>query len=189
MGKGKQLQLELLRHYFSIQGNVATLKLVYDTFSELINPNFGDVAIEKLNDKLFSDISEAVSLLPRKFKLDLQIVIKDFGDYTKEECRDIIKQNIYLAVYRSLKSNRRKLLGGCSIIATGALILVASYFLHNYNLWFDLINISGTLFVWEGVNMAFLERSIENKATRTLVKTIHDITIVGEDDALPPQYV
>ena len=177
MGKRKDLKMQLLRNYFSIEGNVATLQLVYDTFSELINPNFGDGNIEKLNDKLFSDIGEAVSLLPSKFKLNLHILIKDFGDYTLEECDKIIKQNIYLAAYRTLKENLRKLLSGGSLILTGAVILIVSYLLRNHELWFDLINISGTLFVWEGVNMAFLERSLENRATRKLAKHIKNITL------------
>ncbi len=177
---GKKLNLEILQKYFQIHDNVATLKLVYDTFSELINPNFGDEKIEKLNDKLFSDIKEAVNLLPPKYKLDLQIVIKDFGDYTLEECENIIKQNIYLVVYETIRSNNKKRVGGWSLIGVGALILLASYLLSDYNLWFDLINISGTLFVWEGVNMAFLERNHDTKENVLLARAIKDIKIVKE---------
>lgn len=183
MGKSKDLKMQLLRNYFSIEDNIATLKLVYDTFSELINPNFGDGTIEKLNDKLFSDIGEAVSLLPRKFKLNLHIVIRDFGEYEIKECEEIIKQNVYLAAYRALKENRKKLVSGWSLIGVGAAVLVVSYFLRNYNLWFDLINISGTLFVWEGVNMAFIERNLENRAVRTLARSIKTITIEGATDS------
>lgn len=182
MGKTKQLKMQILQHYFSIRDNIATLKLVYDSFSELINPNFGDGSIEKLNDKLFSDIREAVLLLPRKFKLNLHIVIRDFGDYTKEECEKIIRQNVFLTAYRVFKENRRKLLSGFSLIGAGAAILVVSYLLREYELWFDLINISGTLFVWEGVNMAFLERNLENRATRALARSIRNITIEGEQE-------
>ena len=179
MKTAKEMELEILQHYFSFEGDVATLKLVYDTFSELINPNFGDDKIEKLNDKLFADIREAVSILPRKYKLKLQIVIKDFGEYSKEECDNIIKQNVYLAGYRAMKKNNKKRLGGWSLIGIGAVILLASYFLRNYTLWFDLINISGTLFVWEGVNTAFIERNQENRETMALARAIKDIEIVG----------
>ena len=98
MKKSKELQMEILQNYFSIQDNIATLKLVYDTFAELVNPNFGDDKIEKLNDTLFSDIREAASLLPRKYKLNLQIVIKDFGEYSKEECEKIVIQNVKLLI-------------------------------------------------------------------------------------------
>lgn len=169
--------MRILEKYFSIRGNVATLDLVYDTFSELLNQNFGGDNIEKLNDKLLSDVYEAVSLLPRKFKLHLHIVIRDFGEYTQEECEEIVKQNIYLTAYRAIKTNNQKLASGWSLIGIGAAILVLSYFLRNYDLWFDLINISGTLFVWEGVNMAFLERNLEHQATRKFAKAIQAISI------------
>ncbi len=177
MGKRKDLKMQILQNYFSIQDNIATLELVYDTFSELINPNFGDSKIEKLNDKLFSDIGEAVALLPRKFKLNLHILIKDFGEYKREECDEIIKQNIYLAAYRTVKTNAQKLISGISLILTGAAVLVVSYLLRRHELWFDLINISGTLFVWEGVNMAFLERNLEHRTTRRLAKAIQNISV------------
>ncbi len=183
MTKKRQMQLEILKNYFTFEGNIATLNLVYNTFSELVNPNFGDDNTEMLNDKLFSDINSAVSLLPRKYKLNLRIVIKDFEDYEKEECRRIIKQNIYLAAYGTLKRRHRKITGGWSLIGAGAAILVVSYFLRNFDLWFDLINISGTLFVWEGVNMAFLERNLEDRAIRTLAKSINNLSVDGVDGA------
>lgn len=182
MRKNKNIQLDILQHYFTIENNIATLKLVYNTFSELINPNFGDEKTEKLNDKLFSDIKEAVSLLPKKYKLNLHIVIKDFGDYTKEECENIIVQNIKLTVYQTVKQSYRKRSCGLSLIGIGAIIILLSYFLNNKNneLLFDLINITGTLFVWEGSYMTFIEKGLENKAIKTLAKAINNITIEKE---------
>ena len=182
MSKRKEIQLEILQHYFTIENNVATLKLVYDTFSELINPNFGDDKIEKLNDKLFSDIKEAVSLLPKKFKLNLHIVIRDFGEYSQEKCEKIITENVRLIAYQTIKESNKKRSCGWSLIGIGAIIILLSYFLRNqYNeLLFDLTNIGGTLFVWEGSYMAFIERNLEYKAIKTLVKSINNITIEGE---------
>lgn len=179
MKQKENLSTKLLKNYFTIEGRNAKLKLVYDTFYELINPNFGDDKIEKLNDKLFNDIQEAVSLLPKRFKLDLEIVIKDFGNYQIDECDRIIRQNVYLVAYCAIKDNIKKRTIGFSLIATGAIILLLSYLLRDFDLWFDLINISGTLFVWEGVNMAFLERNIENKGLKNLARTIKNISVVG----------
>lgn len=182
MRKKKEIQLEILQHYFTVENNVATLKLIYDTFSELINPNFGDDKIEKLNDKLFSDIKEAVSLLPKKFKLNLHIVIKDFGEYTKEECENIITENLKLTAYQTIKESNKKRSCGWSLIGVGAIIILLSYFLRSQNneLWFDLINITGTLFAWEGSYMAFIERNLENRDMRTLAKSINNISIERE---------
>ena len=185
MSKRKELQMEILKNYFSFDGNVATLKLVYDTFAELINPNFGDDKIEKLNEKLFADIQEAVSFLPRNYKLSLHIVIKNFGEYKKEECENIIKQNVYLFAYQIVKQNNKKRASGWSLIGIGAAVLLASYFLRKYELWFDLVNISGTLFVWEGVNTAFIERSQDNKTARALAKAIQKITVESPTETKP----
>ena len=177
MNKRKEKQMQILKNYFSFEENIATLKLVYDTFEELINPNFGDDKTEKLNDKLFSDIREAVSLLPRNYKLDLQIIIKDYGDYTVEESERIIVQNIELFVYSIIKDNNKKRAIGWSLIGGGAIVLVISYFLQDKELWFDLVNISGTLFVWEGAYTAFIERNLENREAKKLASSIRNITI------------
>lgn len=177
-----KLNEQLLNNFFTIDGKVATLKLVYDTFEELINPNFGDEHIEKLNDKLFSDIKEAIDMLPTTYKLNVEVVIKDFGEYSHEECENIILQNIKLSAYMAAKFDVRHLRTGFALIGIGAAVLIASYFLHSanvkYDVLFDIVNISGTLCVWEGANTAFLERNIERKAIRKIVKIINSIKVV-----------
>ena len=157
----------------------ATLKLVYDTFAELVNPNFGDEHTEKLNDKLFADIKEAIEILPRTYKLNVEIIIRDFGEYSREECERIILQNIKLSTYLALKVGHGHLRNGLALIGIGAAVLIASYFLHSadYDILFDIVNISGTLCVWEGANTAFLERNIERKAIRKIAKTIQNIVV------------
>lgn len=177
-----QLQEQILSKFFSIEGIVATLKLVYDTFAELVNPNFGDERTEKLNDKLFSDIKDAIEILPKTYKLNVEIVIKDFGEYSHEECENIILQNVKLSVYLALKSGNRRFWNGLALVGIGAAVLVLSYFLHSseYDILFDIVNISGTLCVWEGVNTAFIERNLENKAARRIAKTLQNIVVLGD---------
>ena len=174
-----EIKEQILSKYFSIDGKVATLKLIYDTFEELINPNFGDANTEKLNDKLFSDIKEAIEILPGKYKLNVEIIIKDFGEYSREECERIILQNIELSVFMVLKSMGSHRWSGLALMGVGAAVLILSYFLNNakFDILFDIVNISGTLFVWEGANTAFLERSYELKATKKLAKTLQKIVI------------
>ena len=181
-----ELKEQILSKYFSIEGKVATLKLVYDTFEELVNLNFGDSHTEKLNDKLFSDIKEAIEILPRKYKLNVEIVIRDFGEYSREECEKIILQNIKLSVYLVLKSMGTHRWGGLALMGAGAAVLVLSYFLNSakFDILFDIVNISGTLFVWEGANTAFLERNYELKATRKLARTLQNIVVLADESSL-----
>lgn len=175
-----QLREQILGKFFSFEDKIATLKLVYDTFAELVNPNFGDERTEKLNDKLFSDIKEAIEILPRGYKLNIEVVIKDFGEYTREECEEIILQNVKLFVYMALKSGNKHLLYGLALVGIGAAVLIASYFLRSadYEILFDIVNISGTLCVWEGVNTAFLERRLEMKTTKRIAKTIQHVVVM-----------
>lgn len=177
-----ELNDQLLSKFFSIDGNVATLKLVYDTFAELVNPNFGDEHTEKLNDKLFSDIKEGVEILPRNYKLSVEVIIKDFGEYSREECESIILQNVKLSLFLALKSTSSHRWGGLALMGVGAVVLIVSYFLQTakYDIIFDIVNISGTLFVWEGANMAFLERNHTIKKATKMARALHNITVKSE---------
>lgn len=180
-----EINEQILSKYFSIEDRVATLKLVYDTFEELINPNFGDSTTEKLNEKLFSDIKEAIEILPRKYKLNVEIIIKDFGEYTREECEKIILQNIKLSVFMVLKSMSTHRWRGFALMGIGAIVLILSYILHSsdYDIIFDLVNISGTLFVWEGANTAFLERTFELRNTKKLAKALQNIVVLADESS------
>lgn len=180
----QELKEQILSKYFTINGNVATLKLVYDTFAELVNPNFGDATTEKLNDKLFADIREAVEILPRQYKLNVEIVIKDFGEYSRAECEKIIQQNIKLSVYLTLKSMAGHRFTGLALIGVGAVVLILSYLLHSsrHELLFDIVNISGTLFVWEGTNTAFLARNLELRNAKKLARALQNITVVAGEE-------
>ena len=183
--KKAEIEEEILSKYFEINDRVATLKLVYDTFEELINPNFGDTNIEKLNDKLFSDIREAVEILPRKYKLNVEIIIRNFGEYSREECEKIISQNIKLSVYLVLKSMVTHRWGGLALMGVGAAVLLLSYFLHSaeYDIIFDIVNISGTLFVWEGANTAFLERNFEMRSAKKLARALQHIVVLEDSSS------
>ena len=178
-----ELRNQILSKFFSFDGKVATLKLVYDTFEELVNLNFGDEHIEKLNDKLFSDIKEAINILPKTYKLNVEVVIKNFGEYSREECESIIVQNVKLSLYLALKSTGAHRWGGLALMGVGAAILLVSYFVQSakYDLIFDIVNISGTLFVWEGANMAFIQRNLDIKETKRMAKVLQNIVVLQND--------
>lgn len=177
-----ELQKQILNKFYSIDeaNKIATIRLTYATFDELVNQNFGDEHIEKLNEKLFKDINEAVNMLPIKYKLNVEILIKDYGTYNKQECEEIILENVRLSLYLSLKARDKMKISGWALIGTGALVLILSYLLKTtkYDILFDIINISGTLFVWEGVNLAFIQRNSEIIAHKKIAKTIQNITIL-----------
>lgn len=172
----------ILNRYFTIDGNTATVDLYYDTFEELIDQNIGNDSVEKLNGVLFEKLNEIFSLIPRKYDIYVNLHIKDLGNYNLAETEKIIKQNIALTVYSFYLHRRRKLITGLSLLAGGCAMLITSYFLSRLD-WpqiiFDVINISGTLLVWEAADISLIERSMENKQAKQYIKKFKTINVIA----------
>ncbi|MCM1194851.1 MAG: hypothetical protein NC332_02835, partial [Firmicutes bacterium] len=78
---------------------------------------------------------------------------------------------------------RRKNITGLSLLAGGCVILLISYLLSRLD-WpqiiFDIINISGTLFVWEAADVAIIERNAEAKRAKQYIKKFKGIDITND---------
>lgn len=152
----------LLLKYFKLVDGNCCIDLYFDTFSELIDNNFGDNSVEKLNGTLFDKVEEALALIDRRHKLNVTVHIRDYGDYDKAEADHIIEENVLLRIYSYIAENTRKRRNSLLLLGMGAALLVASYFLSSLNLpqlVFDIINICGTLCVWEFADITFIERN------------------------------
>lgn len=155
----KERQKRILKRYYKLDGNVATVELFFDSFSDLIEKSFGNNSVERLNGVLMSKIEEAFMLLPRRYKLNVNVIIKSYGEYEDAEAERIIKENIELRVYSLKHDNFRHLLTTLWLLGGGAVLLLVSYFLQKHSsptLLNDIANITGTLLVWEaGANFIF----------------------------------
>lgn len=171
----------LLGHYFLIEGNTATVRLYFDTFAELIDQNFGDDCVERLNSTLFDKIAEVFALIPRKYFINVDVYIRNFGEYTTLEAEKIIKDNVKLQIYAYKLERKRKYRTGLTLLTGGVILLLTSYFLNVLDLpqlLFDIINISGTLLVWESANVILIERGAEAKHAKQLIKKFKNVRIL-----------
>ncbi|MDE7106684.1 MAG: hypothetical protein K2O22_05915, partial [Anaeroplasmataceae bacterium] len=157
--KTQEWTKEILKDYFIVDGNTLTAELYYDTFSELIDQNMGNDKVEKLNETLFDKINEILYLVPRKYQIGFVIHIKDLGEYQFEEVERILKKNLMLKIYGFALERKRKHITSLSLLMGGIVMLLASYFLSRLE-WpqiiFDVINISGTLLVWEAADVSLI---------------------------------
>ena len=78
LSKNELTEKDLLSKYYKLRGENVEVTLVYNTFSELVDPNFGDDKVEKLNNKLFDSIDLAIQEIPVKYDIFLNIKVKDF---------------------------------------------------------------------------------------------------------------
>ena len=177
---------EILEQYFSVNGRDLTAELYFDTFSELVDQTVGDNRVEKLNGILFEKLEELFDLIPRKYHIHVNIRIRDYGDYTPEEAERIIRRNLILKIYGLGLESRRKHIMGLSLLAAGAAMLIASYFLSDLNwpqLIFDVINISGTLFVWEAADITLIERGESAKHIKQYLRKFREFRMMTVDEA------
>lgn len=176
----------ILSHYVTVKDKVATVRLNFDTFSELVDQSVGSDSVEKLNGVLFEKISEIFALIPRKYKIEVEIHIKDFGDYDVLEAEKIVRQNVALMIYSFALERRRKIITGISLLGGGVVLLLASYFLSRFDfaqILFDVINISGTLLVWEAANITLIERSADKRHLKRFVRKFADVRLLQAEAA------
>ncbi len=177
----KILSTQLLEQYFKVDGKKLIADLYFDTFSELVEQNIGDDTVEKLNGTLFDKLTEIFELIPSKYEITVNVHIRDFGNYSLEEAEKIIKNNIGLKVYSYTLERRRKKILRLSLFGGGVALLLASYFMGELNLpqiFFDVINISGTLLVWESADITLIERGVDAKNAIQYVKKFKGINLM-----------
>ena len=180
-----QISEEILAHYFTVEGNKVKVRLNFDTFSELVDQSLGDDSVEKLNPTLFEKLSETFALIPRKYEIEVDVYISDFGDYTLEEAEKIVKNNVTLMIYALALERRRKRITGLSLLGGGVVLLLASDFLGRLDLpqiFFDVINISGTLLVWEAADVTLIERGADVKRAKQYVKKFKEIRLMQAEN-------
>ena len=178
----KQLRPENVQHllsrYFEITGNTATISLSYDSFDDILSQN------NLLDEKLSNDLEASYALIPAKYNVDIRINLKDLGNRSIEEVRDVIESNITLLAYSSGMKSFRKSKLHLFTAAIGVLILATSYLLskNNYpSIVYDVVNISGTLFIWETVSSMFLSDRYEKIELSRFVGKLKHITVTGPD--------
>ena len=174
------LRKDLLSKYYEIDNKTAKVKLYYDTFSELINQNFGDEKVELINTSLFEDIQNAIEYLPLSYNIDIDIFIKDFGSYSIEESSRIIKENILMKGYNFGVERYRTIKKGLALALSGVVLLVASYFCSSMewpSIIYDIINITGTLFIWDACEEILIENNGKKRELRRYVKKVKNITL------------
>ena len=172
---------ELLSKYYKLNGDSVVVTLVYNTFSELVDANFGDDTVEKLNNKLFDSIEMAFQEIPVKYDILLNIKIRDFGNYNQDEAIKIIRENIEMRLHTIRRLDIKTKILSTIIMFFGVGIIAASYLVKTTSLASSLINevidLAGQVLVWEGMYAYFLDKMEKKLLTKQYRKKLHTIKI------------
>src|SRR5574344_1242363 len=180
---------ELLSKYYKLRGESVEVTLVYNTFSELVDPNYGDDRVEKLSNKLFDSIELAFKEIPVEYSILLNIKIKEFGNYNQDEAIKIIRENIEMRLHTINRTDKKKKFRSTLVMLVGLAFIIGGYFiprLNATNIAYELVDLTGQVFVWEGMYAYFLDRMEDKFLTRQYRKKLHSIKIskYGEDTVM-----
>lgn len=170
----------ILKRYYNVHRNVASIDLVFDSFTELIQTNFGNGEVEKLNGVLFNKIEEAFSIIPRKYKININIYLKNFNNYKEERVKEIINENLELKLFSLKYENHKNLLKTFGLLFFGVMFLTISYILNkkfSLLIFTDIANISGTLLIWEAISGVFFKNSENAQKAYRINSKIKSINI------------
>ena len=160
--------------------NCAIVDLYFESFEELIDQNLGDNSVEKLNSILIIKMNEMIDMIPIKYEVIFHLHIGNFGAYTHAETEKIIQDNIALILYKHKLERRRKIVTSLFLLGGVVVLLLGSYFLHTLK-WpeiiYNVINISGTLFVWEAANIGLIKRTVQTKLEKRYIKQFKGIKV------------
>lgn len=142
------------------------IELEYEDIYDLLvlhnscTPRLKDDFISRMKDVLESDLQIS--------KLKIVLRIKNKRDFSKEKIQQVLYKNFLLFHLQAKKSLRKLNLQGIALIVFGGLFLALSYALMGkINAIFnDIINISGTLVIWEAAYLLIFTRG--QKGSRSI---------------------
>jgi hypothetical protein len=176
-----EAQLHILNKYFEFEDKVAIFNLEFDCFDDLLDHTFVGCKTGKMNHTLFDKIDEMFLLLPTETKAKIRIHFKDQSGYSKEEIKQIISDNLQLKIYGLAVETVKTSKSSWIFLGFGSLLLVLSYFVSKYipQVLTDIVNISGTLMVWESVGDKIFSGSENTKYAKQYIVRILDLDIIS----------
>lgn len=179
-----EFEKELQSKYFNVLGKESTIDLHFESFNNLIDPVVSSKEVVQLNETLFNQFESVFNMIPSKSNVSFNIYFKDNSGYSDLEIKNIIDENIKLYIYSMLIENMKRNRTSLIMLVSGAIFLLLSYFLIKSNvpgIITDIINISGTLLIWEAAYMYLIEKTSNRKLITKYVRKIDKISIMKEE--------
>ena len=187
----QERQEEILKKYYDFDEDeeTVTLQFYYESATDVINNN---VVLEKavfFNDDVITTIDERVKQIPLPYKIDIDITIDDYDEFTPEEIATSFSDNIESRNYRNSSLGRNKLILFSILLVAGIAFLTVIGIGDHENIWsgsaglsviHEMIDISGWVFIWQAVTVAFLDRIDYAVDTKHFKKAIRKINFLNK---------
>ena len=173
-------QYEILSKYYDINENtgVICLNLHYDSAIELFDNVKYHSKSSFFSPEIMAYVSDSMEKFPDFYDVELNITIEDYDEYTPKEIIDSFHDNVEITHYRKASSFKNKWIIVALLLSAGvALLTVVGIGSHiqfwskskGYAVLQEVVDISGWVFIWQGVTVAFLS-PIDNSINTRLIK-------------------
>lgn len=176
----ENLITQLVDKYYEVDNKVVKVTLSFDKLSDIVTLNNDDKLVD-YNNILFDKLDKIFEILPKKYKLDVEIIINDYENIHFDYAQTLIKDMFKLKTYSIMLASKRKrklsiwlLSIGIGIIFLG-LCLVR---LHVPETVTELVNIFGTLLVLQSATQTLIESNSILRADKQYTNKINNVKLV-----------
>jgi hypothetical protein len=172
------------------ENRIAHIPLEYEKPGDMFDGTIMS-KVPKMSEDFIDCVIQSCELVPKKYKLNVDVVFDDLDGYTEEELSDICIKNILLEIkIRKRRTDRenRLALGLCVI---GLLFILASILIGN--VWTDggtaqevvmfILDIFATVPFWGAVEIYVIDSSEKRKIIEDLLRRFHAITFRKKQEA------
>ena len=165
-----QREIDLLNKYYEIdnENRIVTMPLHYDKASDLINGKIVSKDNYLFDYDELSSINDMIKRVPFMYKININIQIDDYEDYDPDKLLSGFNDAMELNQYNYQRERKNNFLKAGLLLVVGISILFAIAYA-KLNGWFgeskaaevysEIFDIFGWVFIWECVTVAFLTPS------------------------------
>ena len=177
------------KEFFEIdeENKVAKVKLYFAAAPDVFDLSY-ETKKPVLSDDFFDWVKTAFDIIPRKYKIDLDVRFGDLCGYDAEELKKIFTDNIFLE-YKTQANERRTrrniaygLIGIGTVMLVGMILINALWNAENIfkTIFSYVADIAATVTYWEALNILVVEDKENRSYVTGLVKRFGGIKFSAE---------
>lgn len=188
-------ELEVLSRYYPVdrQNKLVTVTFHADSAEELLEPPSAPGFRSLFKNDFFENCQELVARFPSPYRLNAEIVLDDWEGHTPQELTQSFKDSLNIMQKTGQAKGRRILFLSALFVIAGFLILALmvcgqemGWFGAGFSadLWEEVVDIFGCVFLWEAVTVTCLETSEQSISDPRIRKRIAFLTFRSADGTL-----
>lgn len=190
-------QIEILKelYEFNEEDKSFIFNLQYESVYDILDKDISTCEKPRFSNAFLNRISELIDDLPKEFKADIKLNIKDYEGYDPNVLALFFDKAIELNRYESKIESKKKSILSIGLIIIGILLITFLLVGENqgifgsesnieYGIITTILDIASWVFIWEAVALLFLEVGEKKKLNLKLLLNINSISFLNNGNEL-----